>query len=205
MGAFEDVEVVAAEKSKPLFEHSLSIEWNEKAIAGYANIFPTFKKAAKTAHPFMPTTWVDQGQTFGSSDSNVVFANTGGHTTGSSYVFFPQEGVLVTGDLVQVDRYPYFGDQSTDLPVWIDTLKAWHEMDVTKVCPGHGRVVGPNYLQLEWEYFEGLTEAVGQLKADGVPVEEVVNHPSLPQGYWDPELPEPRWWKYCVALCYRSL
>ena len=205
MGAFKDVEVVAAESAKGLFEHNLSIEWNEKAIVGYTNIFPTFRKAAKTAKPFMPTTWVAQGETFGSSDSSIVFANTGGHTTGSSYVFFPAEGVLIAGDLVQVDKYPYFGDRSTDLQVWIDTLKAWHAMELSKVCPGHGPVADPDYLRLEWEYFEALIKAVGQLKDDGVPVEEAVVHPSLPAGYWDPELPEPGWWKYCIALCYRSL
>jgi hypothetical protein len=31
-----------------------------------------------------------------------------------------------------------------------------------------------------------------------------VAHPSLPTGYWDPGLPEPRWWKYCLARCYRN-
>lgn len=205
MGAFSDVKVVAAASARPLFEHQLGIEWNEESIQGYNNIFPTFSKAQKTATPFLPTTWVETEQVFGSATSRVVFANTGGHTTGSSYVFFPQERVLITGDLVQVDKYPYFGDQSTDLPVWIDTLKKWYAMDPARVCPGHGRVVGRSYLQLEWEWFEDLVSALRTLKEDGVSMEEAVIHPSLPAGYWDYSCPEPRWFKYCLALCYRSL
>ncbi len=80
-----------------------------------------------------------------------MFANTGGHTAGSSYVYVPSEKVLITGDLVQVDKYPYFGDQSTDIQAWIDTLKKWYAMNPTRVCPGHGRVVDTDYLKLEWE------------------------------------------------------
>ena len=205
MGAFADVPVVAAATTRPLFEHQLAIEWDEKAIEGYNNIFPTFAKVQKTASPFLPTIWVEAEQVFGSPPSQIVFANTGGHTTDSSYVYFPSEKVLVTGDLVQVDKYPYFGDPSTDLPVWIDTLKDWYAMSPARVCPGHGRVVDGGYLQLESEYFEELISALQSLKKDGVLMEEAVIHPSLPAGYWEDSCPEPRWFKYCISQCYRSL
>ena len=205
MGAFADVEVVAAASSRPLFEHQLAIEWDEKTVEGYNNIFPTFAKAQKTAEPFLPTVWVEKEQVFGSATSQLVFANSGGHTTGSSYVFLPLEKVLITGDLVQVDKYPYFGDQSTDLTIWVGTLKKWYAMNPARVCPGHGRVVDRDYLQLEWQWFEDLMAALQTLKEDGVPMEEAVIHPSLPAGYWDDDCPEPRWFKYCIALCYRNL
>jgi glyoxylase-like metal-dependent hydrolase (beta-lactamase superfamily II) len=205
MGAFADVEVVAAASSRPLFEHQLAIEWNEESIEGYTNIFPAFAEAKKSARPFPPTTWVETQQVFGSPASQVVFANTGGHTTGSSYVYVPSEKVLITGDLVQVDKYPYFGDQSTDIQVWIDTLKKWYAMNPTRVCPGHGRVVDRSYLKLEWEWFEDLVAALSTLKEDGVSMEDAVIHPSLPANYWDDNCPEPRWFKYCIARCFRSL
>jgi glyoxylase-like metal-dependent hydrolase (beta-lactamase superfamily II) len=205
MGAFADVEVVAAASARPLFEHQLSIEWNEMAIEGYTNIFPTFVEAQKTAHPFLPTIWVESERDFGSPSKKVVFANTGGHTTGSSYVHVPSEKVLVTGDLVQVDKYPYFGDQSTDLRVWIDTLKSWYAINPSHVCPGHGRVADRTYLELEWTYFEDLLAALQVLKDEGVAMEDAVIHPSLPAGYWDDDSPEPRWFKYCIALSYNNL
>ena len=205
MGAFADVEVVAAASSRPLFEHQLTIEWDEEAIVGYNNVFPTFAEAQKTAAPFLPTTWVDSEQVFGSPASQLVFANTGGHTTGSSYVYFPSEKILITGDLVQVDKYPYFGDQSTDLQVWIDTLKTWYALNPAQLCPGHGRVVDRSYLQLEWEWFENLLSALRTLKEAGVSMEEAVIDPSLPAGYWNSDCPEPRWFKHCIATCYRNL
>ena len=204
MGAFSDVELVAASSEKPLIEHQLAIEWDEEKTAAYTQIFPTFADVVDTAKPFPPTVWVDTEQTFGSGDSRVVFATTGGHTTGSSYVWYPSEGVLVGGDLVQVDKYPYFGDQSNNLPRWIDALKSWHGMEPTMVCPGHGRAVEKDYLRLEWEFFEAMIAALEQLKSEGVPIEEAVVNASLPAAYW-PDQPEPRWWRYCIALCYRSL
>jgi glyoxylase-like metal-dependent hydrolase (beta-lactamase superfamily II) len=204
MDAFSDVEVVAASSEKQLFENQIAIEWDEENTAVYQGIFPSFADAVATAKPFLPTVWVDDEQIFGRGDSRVVFATTGGHTTGSSYVWFPSEGVLVGGDLVQVDKFPYFGDQTNDLSSWITALKSWYEMEPTAICPGHGRAVDKDYLRLEWEYFEALITALGKLKAEGVPVEKAVVDPSLPAAYW-PDQPEPRWWKYCIALCYRSL
>ena len=205
MGAFDDVQVVAAAAERPLFEHQLALEWDENAIQGYNNIFPTFAEAQRTAKPFLPTVWVESEQVFGSPEKNVVFAATGGHTSGSSYVSFPSEAVLVTGDLVQVDKYPYFGDETTDLTVWVDTLKSWYATNPARVCPGHGRVVDRDYLRLEWEYFENLVAALRALKNDGVSMEDAVIHPSLPAGCWVDNCPEPRWFKYCIALTYSRL
>lgn len=204
MAAFSDVEVVAASSEKPLFEQQIAIEWTEERTAVWTGIFPAFADSLETAKPFLPTVWVDGKQTFGTGDSTAIFATTGGHTTGSSYVWFPSERVLVGGDLVQVDKYPYFGDQTNDLSAWIGALKNWHEMEPTAICPGHGRAVDKDYLRLEWEYFEALIAALAKLKAEGVPVEKAVVDASLPAAYW-PDQPEPRWWKYCIALCYRSL
>ena len=204
MAAFSDVDVVAANSEKSLFEQQIAIEWNEENTAVYSGIFPSFSDAVETAKPFLPTIWVDKEQAFGSNDSRAVFATTGGHTTGSSYVWFPSERVLVGGDLVQVDKYPYFGDRTNDLDLWIVALKRWHDLKPAAICPGHGRAVDKDYLRLEWEYFEALIAALVRLKADEVPVEEAVVDASLPAAYW-PDQPEPRWWKYCIALCYRSL
>jgi glyoxylase-like metal-dependent hydrolase (beta-lactamase superfamily II) len=204
MGAFADVEVIAAASEKELFEQQLAIEWNDKNITTWSAIFPAFAEAVDTAKPFLPTRWVDGTRSFGSDRRKVIFETTGGHTTGSSYVWVPSEGVLVTGDLVQVDRYPYFGDPSNDLDAWITALKGWHSLEPATICPGHGRVVDRDYLRLEWEYFEALDAALVKLKADNLPVEEAAFHDSLPAGYW-PEQPEPRWWRYCIAKHYQGL
>jgi glyoxylase-like metal-dependent hydrolase (beta-lactamase superfamily II) len=205
MGAFADVGVVAAAVERPLIEQQLAIEWNADSIPVYEGIFPGFAEAQRSARPFLPTDWVEDEQSFGPPGRDLLFATSGGHTTGSAFVWFAAERVLVSGDLVQVDKHPYFGDPTNDLAAWIAALKRWHTMEPAKICPGHGRVVDKDYIRLEWEYFESLLTALARLKAEGVPLEEAVAHPSLPAGYWDPGLPEPRWWRYCLARCYQEL
>jgi len=205
MGAFAGVDVVATEAGRPLIEHQLAIEFDEKAIAVYTGIFPTFAEDVGTAAPFMPTVWFDKEIVFGGEERPLVFRNTGGHSADSSYAYFAAEGVLVSGDQVQVDKYPYFGDVSTDLDAWIAALKGWHEIKVTTVCPGHGKAVGSSYLPPIWRYFESLITTLTRLKAEGVSVEQAVVHPDLPAGYWPDGQAEPRWWKMCIARAFQAL
>lgn len=205
MGAFSDVEVVAAEAGRELFEKQLQIEFDEAKIEAYTQVFPKFRDAIGSAKPFLPTRWFKEEITFGGGDRRLVVTNAGGHSSCSSFARFGPEGVIVAGDLVQVDQYPYFGDPSTDLQAWIKTLARWEGMEIAKIAPGHGRIVERDYIPRMRLFFEEMISALKQLKAEGVPEEEVVRHPSLPKRYWPEDLPEPRWWPYCIVSLYRSL
>jgi glyoxylase-like metal-dependent hydrolase (beta-lactamase superfamily II) len=205
MAAFSDVDVVAAAVGKPLFERQLAIEFDEEKIEMYTGIFPKFRESIATAKPFLPTVWFDEETSLGKGDKRLVFRNTGGHTSCSSYVYFEPEGLIVAGDLLQVDQYVYFGDPTTDLDAWIATLKLWAGMEVRNIAPGHGRAVDRGYLPQVWGFFESLIATVKELKVEGVSIEETVRHSRLPKGYWDEKLPEPRWYPYCIAALYRSL
>lgn len=204
MGAFADVPVVAAAAEKPLFEQQLSIDFQSR-VDGYKRVFPLFDEALKTAKPFAPTKWFEEETTFGTGKNQVIIRRTGGHTAGCSYALMTSQGVLAAGDNLQVDRFPYFGDQTGDIKVWIETLERWEGMDVQQVCPGHGRVVGENYITVVREYYERLVAALTKLKSEGVPVREAVSHPDLPAGYWPEGLEKPGWFDPAVAGLYRSL
>lgn len=204
MGAFADVPVVAAAAERPLFEHQLSINFQEH-VEGYKRVFPLFDKALETAKPFAPTEWIEKEKTFGTGKDQVVIRHTGGHTAGCAYALLASQGVLVSGDNVQVDYYPYFGDPTGDMAVWIETLVQWEGMDLKKVCPGHGRAVEKDYVTTMREYYEALVAALEKLKAEGVPIREAVVHPSLPKGYWPESLEKPGWFDPSVAGLYRSL
>jgi hypothetical protein len=54
-------------------------------------------------------------------------------------------------------------------------------------------------------YFEKLVATLRRLKSEGVPLQEAVNHPDLPAGYWPNELEKPGWFDPAVAQLYRSL
>jgi cyclase len=203
MDAFADVPVVAAEVKRAFFERLAAVEWTDERIAAFATVFPSFREDVREARPFVPTAFFAEETTIGPTGRGLVIRRTGGHSADSSYVYYAPERVLVAGDLVQADRRPYFGEPDTDLGAWKAALRFWYGMEVDVVCPGHGPVVGREYLRGIWEYFEALEAAVSRLKAEGVPLERVVTHESLPAGYWGGGDPLPAWWRSCIAVVYR--
>jgi glyoxylase-like metal-dependent hydrolase (beta-lactamase superfamily II) len=204
MGAFADVPVVAAAAGKDRFREQLSIDF-ESRVDYYKRFYSKFDEALETARPFMPTIWVETEIEFGSGDKPVRFRSTGGHTACSSYAYSPTERVIATGDNLQVDSYPYFGDPTGDMEAWINTLEQWEISGESTFCPGHGRPVDLLYLASTRVYFRDLVSALTKLTAEGVPVEEALTHPSLPAGYWGSDASEPPWYRPTIAGLYRSI
>ncbi len=72
------------------------------------------------------------------------------HTDGDLAVFFRDANVIHTGDIVEVDAYPFidwWGGGSLDgTIVAVDTLLARGDAG-TRFVPGHGRVVNASYLR----------------------------------------------------------
>ncbi len=205
MGAFSDVKILASSRSKALFKRQLKIEFDEKKIRVYSGIFPGFRESLKTAAPFLPTAWFDNEISMGRGEKKIVFRNTGGHSAGSSYADYVSEGILAAGDLVQVDQYPYFGDPTTDMKSWINTLKHWETQNIEKVCPGHGRVVDKSHIILVRGFFESMISVLKKLKTDNISVKEVVTHPDLPGGYWGDKAKRPAWYSRCIKTLYSVL
>jgi len=205
MAAFADTEVVAAETGQSLWQRQLTVEFTEQRIEAYSRIFPGFRECIRDAKPFAPAVWVKGEAVIGEGEDRLILTNTGGHSVDSSSVYFPAERVLVAGDLVQVDQYPYFGDPTTDMDCWLGTFDRWLGMDIAAVCAGHGRAVGKEYIRRMSAYFRDLIDTVKKLKEEGVAVEKVPHHPALPEKYWPETKEEPPWWGYAVAMIYQSL
>jgi glyoxylase-like metal-dependent hydrolase (beta-lactamase superfamily II) len=123
MGAFADVPVIAAAPGRAFMERLATFEWDERSIAGYTQIFPTFNQVIGDAKPFLPTVWFDDEHQLGTADDPLLARRTGGHSACSANVWWPRAGVVVAGDLVQSGRRPYFGDPTTDLAAWMAALQ----------------------------------------------------------------------------------
>jgi glyoxylase-like metal-dependent hydrolase (beta-lactamase superfamily II) len=205
MAAFSDVQVVAAETGKNLWKKQLSIKFNDQVIDSYTRIFPKFRESHKTAKPFMPTVLFKDQTVLGTGKNKLIFTNTGGHTVCSSSVYFPKEHVLVSGDLIQVDQYPYFGDPGNDMDAWLHAFEQWENMPIDKICPGHGPPVDKSYITLMKGYFTEMVSVLQKLKKGNVAVKEVIRHPDLPKGYWGDDVKRPVWFDYCIAALYQKL
>ncbi len=204
MGAFADVKVIAAKEAEANIKRFVDAEITEEILDNLERFFATIKEAGKDAKLFMPNQWFDGKAVYGKNDE-LAFTVIGGHSGCSSTIYFEKEGAIVTGDLMQVERYPYFGEPDTDLVKWINAIKSWQEMNVKAIIPGHGRVVDADYLSGVRSYFEEMLTVVKKLKKEKVPEEEVANHPEIPTGYWPKESIKPPSYDYSIVNLYRKL
>jgi glyoxylase-like metal-dependent hydrolase (beta-lactamase superfamily II) len=202
MGAFADVEVLAAAAGRPRWDRFVAVEWNDEAVAGFGAIFPTLPDEIGDAELRLPDVWFEDEAVLGDGDDTITVRRTGGHTADSASVIAGDEKVVISGDLVQARRRPYFGEPDTDFSAWIGALRAWESLDVGAVCPGHGPVIGRAELGAIREWFEGAVAAMAEVKKRAASFDEALADPGLPAGYWPEEDPVPRWWPYCVKRLY---
>jgi len=198
MAAFGDVPVYAAEAGRPRWEHFVAVEWDERAVAGYAAVFPTLPGEIADAELRLPTDWFADELVLGSGEDQLVIRRTGGHTIDSSSVLVGADGVVIAGDLVQARRRPYFGEPDTDFPAWVGALRDWEESGVKAICPGHGPVIDTAELREIRLWFEGAIAGVQGLKAEGLSLEELAAGDELETGYWPDDGAAPPWWGYCL-------
>jgi glyoxylase-like metal-dependent hydrolase (beta-lactamase superfamily II) len=203
IGAFSDCEVVAAEAGRMRFERFLAAEYTEEVIQGVERVFPHFRESVELAELSMPTTWVKDRMVLGGGD--VVFQLVGGHSSCSSSIHVIPERVMMAGDLMQVDRAPYFGEPDTDIGSWVEALKTWEDMDVDTVVPGHGGAVDLSYVARVRAFFEEMLGALRSLKEEGVPLDEVAHHTRLPSGYWPVDAERKPTYDFSINNLYKRL
>ena len=112
-----------------------------------------------------------------SDGKEVYFKVVGGHGPDSAYIHVPSEKIICTGDNL-VECFPQFpGDPDATL----DVLNRWESLDIIKIIPGHGKIVGKEYITKVRSYFEGLIAVLENLTLEKLSLKEVINHPNLPE------------------------
>lgn len=96
-----------------------------------------------------------------------------GHTSGDIIVHLPQEGIVVTGDLV-VWPVPLVGGDQSYVNQWSATLDQICALKPTTIVPGHGPVMhDDSYLKLMSELFANIKQQTEAAVARGEALEQV--------------------------------
>ncbi len=107
--------------------------------------------------------------------------NMPGHTAYQLAVFIPEERVIFTSDNV-VGRVQAWLHQA--LPdQWLESLKRLQELDADTLVPGHGSVVGPDYLPEMADFIRAWVAAVQAAVDQGMSLEEAQEKVSLLDRY----------------------
>ncbi|CAA9370150.1 MAG: MBL-fold metallo-hydrolase superfamily [uncultured Nocardioidaceae bacterium] len=104
-----------------------------------------------------------------------------GHTAGDVVVRVPDADVLVAGDLVEESAPPSYGPDSfpLDWPASLD-LALGLVGDGTVVVPGHGDVVGIDFVRDQRGDIGMVAETIYDLASRSVPLEDALRHTEWP-------------------------
>lgn len=95
-----------------------------------------------------------------------------GHTSGDIVVHLPQEGVLITGDLI-IWPVPYVGNPQSHPGDWSATLNKLIALHPSAIVPGHGPVLHDDaYLKLMAGLFAAMQQQVTAAVARGETLEQ---------------------------------
>ncbi len=124
-----------------------------------------------------PSLSVKNEQRIGPEEQELVFRVTGGHSPDSACIYSPSKRTLWTGDNLLTWYAQVVGNLMRMIEIW----REWETLDIAYVIPGHGDVVGKPYITKVRSYFDELVSAIQKLKTQQLPIDEVLQHPSLPE------------------------
>lgn len=104
-----------------------------------------------------------------------------GHTGGDLLVVVPDADVILAGDLVEESGPPMYADDSFPLE-WPATLDVIGQLSTrrTRLVPGHGAVVGPEFLEAQRADVGAVAQQIYDLASGGVPLDRALAAGSWP-------------------------
>jgi cyclase len=160
-----DCPIIAHRLCRETMEAKLKSDWSpagiEKMIEEYEKEDPA--AAAKMRSNLndlvirLPTEAIVEHKALLWGDVLLELIPMGGHTPGSTIVWFPNERILFASDLLFIGRYPYIDE--ADIPALIEILTNLPKLDARMIVPGHGPLCNNdevielrNYLKETWEW-----------------------------------------------------
>ncbi len=107
-------------------------------------------------------------------DLHIEVIHLGGHTSGTSIIYFPHEKVVFAGDLIFANLFPWAGDPTGNPENYISAFEFMKGLDAEIFIPGHGIVLrGKNSLNTYIDFFNDFKKAVLDAIKDDIPPEKI--------------------------------
>ena len=171
-------------KDKPLHAHelvhknmkrSLAENWSKDSIASYLAANPERKEMLEELEITLPNSIFRTREYRLSEDETIMLLKVGGHTDGSTLIFYEEENVLFAGDDLFAGIYPWGGDQTASPYAWINALDVILELKPKHIVPGHGPVQD-NLKEVEHlkSYLKNVVATAETLVVENTPRDRVV-------------------------------
>jgi cyclase len=159
------------EKNESVFGGPLDDE-ERATLASDIQIAERYVAENPNAHVILPTITLEDHLTLHRGGRTIDIRYLGrGHTSGDVVVHLPEEGVLITGDLV-IWPVPYVGNPQSHPGDWSATLGKLLALRPSIIIPGHGPVLrDDSYLKLMMRLFAAIKSQVEGSVARGESLE----------------------------------
>jgi len=139
-----------------------------------------------------------EGDVIVAGKTKISVLHTPGHTSGHLVFFFPEEGLLFSGDICLTKVGPWYGDTSTPVDDFISSINRIIDLKPDRVVSGHNKEVLPSssvrkvfeeyrerIYRREGRIFKSLKEAPSTL--DELAAQKLIYpaHPSILVVYWE--------------------
>jgi glyoxylase-like metal-dependent hydrolase (beta-lactamase superfamily II) len=218
MDVFNDVPIISSlagvEAIEKALEGDLSVEGRQRVIEDIKDWvkeegrIPTkaqeqFFEDLTNVKITVPSIGVAGEIEFGSNGRKHKFRPIGGHSDCSSIVLCEKEGVLITGDNLVAEH----GANSPCMlagfkPESIEILEGFEQTGVDTFIPGHGPIVGLDYISKSREWFTAMFETLRSLKSKDIPTENAIKDSTLPEFFEDEK---PGQWDQILTMWYDSV
>jgi glyoxylase-like metal-dependent hydrolase (beta-lactamase superfamily II) len=170
INAFKDVCVLSSEATSMVMK---SEDVNERYLE-YIKELEKEDPLGKGIEYLLPTLLFKKSVIIQDEDLNIEVIHVGGHTIGSSYVYFPHERVLFAGDLIFENMFPYAGDESCNPDLWINSLETMYSLNPKYIVPGHGPLMeGKDSLKKHITFFKNLRKIIKDAIKDNLELTQI--------------------------------
>lgn len=115
-------------------------------------------------------------------DKEIHLIPVGGHTPATTVVYFPNEKLLFTGDMVITDRPPFLSQGNTKQ--WLQALTYLRKLRYNVLIPGHGEPTGKEATENMSNYLRMVRRKVRSAYRSGLPKADTARSLSHLIRYW---------------------
>jgi len=189
MAAFKDAKVLGSQELIDSMKKRMENHWTKEEFEKWKEEEPELAEVIGQIEVWLPDIGFEDSHTIIDGNIRVEFYHSGGHTGCSAYAYFPSEKVLITGDDLASFDWPYISDSTGNPDKWISAFELMLKLEVDKVVPGHGPVVGKEHIIEHLNYIKGLRELVRNAIAEGKGPEDI-HVPEFYESAEDWQIPE---------------
>ncbi|NPD89289.1 MAG: MBL fold metallo-hydrolase [Asgard group archaeon] len=173
MSAFKDLEVIGSKALVENMKGKLADSWEKEAFDDWKKEQPELADFIEEIEITIPQKEFENEYLLEDGDLYIEFVNSGGHSSCSTYAYFPKDKTLFIGDEIGAGYWIFMSDPTGNPDKWIESFEEILKLDVEKIIPGHGPIVSKEYVKEQLEFMKELKKTVLKAISEGKKPEEV--------------------------------